>query len=53
MSFDLAPARRGGLRLSHPVMVAAGGGGYGPELLDAVGDEAPAAIITRTVTRES
>lgn len=53
MSVDLAPNRVGGLRLGHPVLVAAGGAGYGGELLDAVGDATPGAIITRSTTRES
>ena len=48
---DLAPGRHGGLPLRHPVIVAAGGAGYGNELLGAVGDELPGAIITRSVTR--
>ena len=50
---DLAPRRRGGLRLRHPLIVAAGGGGYGPELLEAVGEEMPGAIVTRSVTRDA
>jgi dihydroorotate dehydrogenase (NAD+) catalytic subunit len=53
MTIDLAPGRRGGLRLRHPVLVAAGGAGYGNELIDAVADLTPAAIITRSVTREA
>jgi dihydroorotate dehydrogenase (NAD+) catalytic subunit len=48
---DLAPARQGGLHLRHPLMVAAGGGGFGAELLDAVGEVAPSAVVTRGVTR--
>lgn len=48
---DLAPRRRGGLRLRHPLLVAAGGGGYGPQLLEAVGELSPGAIVTRSVTR--
>jgi dihydroorotate dehydrogenase (NAD+) catalytic subunit len=48
---DLAPLRPSGLRLTHPLLVAAGGAGYGTELLDAVGDLAPAAIVTRSTTR--
>ncbi len=51
VALDLAPARHGGLRLRHPVIVAAGGGGFGAELLDAVGTDAPGALITRSVTR--
>ena len=50
---DLAPGRHGGLILRHPVIVAAGGAGYGAELLDAVGDALPGAIVTRGVTREA
>jgi dihydroorotate dehydrogenase (NAD+) catalytic subunit len=53
MSVDLAPGRAGGLRLRHPVLVAAGGGGYGHELLEAVGEEAPGALVTRSVTRDA
>jgi len=49
-SVDLAPRRRGGLRLRHPVLVAAGGGGFGPELLEATAEDPPAALITRSVT---
>jgi dihydroorotate dehydrogenase (NAD+) catalytic subunit len=48
---DLAPGRHGGLALEHPVIVAAGGAGYGSELLDAVGEDRPGAIVTRSVTR--
>lgn len=51
MTIDLAPLRPGGLRLAHPVIVAAGGAGYATELLDAVAELAPAAIITRSTTR--
>ena len=51
ISIDLAPGRSAGLRLRHPVLVAAGGGGYGPELLEAVGEQAPGAVVTRSVTR--
>jgi dihydroorotate dehydrogenase (NAD+) catalytic subunit len=40
-----------GLRLRHPVIVAAGGAGFGAELLDAVGDMVPGAIVTRSATR--
>jgi dihydroorotate dehydrogenase (NAD+) catalytic subunit len=53
VTIDLAPGRRGGLRLRHPVVVAAGGAGYGNELLEAVGARTPAAIVTRSVTREA
>ena len=52
LGLDLAP-RSGGLRLHHPVLVAAGGAGYGAELLEAVGDLTPGAIVTRSVTREA
>ncbi len=52
VSVDLAPGREG-LRLRHPVLVAAGGGGYGPELLEAVGEQAPGALVTRSVTRSA
>lgn len=48
---DLAPSRRGGLRLRHPVLVAAGGGGFGAELLAAAAAHAPGAVVTRSVTR--
>ena len=48
---DLAPLRPAGLRLAHPLLVAAGGAGYAIELLDVVGDLAPAAIVTRSTTR--
>lgn len=50
---DLAPTRHGSLHLRHPVIVAAGGAGYGAELLEAVGEEVPAAVVTRSLTRES
>jgi dihydroorotate dehydrogenase (NAD+) catalytic subunit len=50
---DLAPSRHGGLRLAHPVIVAAGGAGYGAELIEAVGEELPGAVVTRSVTREA
>jgi dihydroorotate dehydrogenase (NAD+) catalytic subunit len=50
---DLAPARHGGLELRHPLIVAAGGAGYGNELLDSVGEHLPGAIITRSITREA
>jgi dihydroorotate dehydrogenase (NAD+) catalytic subunit len=52
MTVDLAPDRRGGLRLRHRLLVAAGGAGFGNELLAAVGDELPAAVITRSLTRD-
>lgn len=48
---DLAPGRLGGLVLQHPVIVAAGGAGFGNELLGAVGTDLPGAIVTRNVTR--
>ena len=51
MGVDLAPRRPGGLRLAHRVLVAAGGAGYGTELIDAVGDALPGAIVTRSTTR--
>jgi dihydroorotate dehydrogenase (NAD+) catalytic subunit len=44
---ELAPARPGRLRLAHPLLVAAGGAGYGVELMGASGASPPAAIITR------
>jgi len=50
---DLAPRRHGGLRLRHPVIVAAGGAGYGAELLEAMGEDTPGAVVTRSVTREA
>ncbi len=53
MSIDLAPQRSGGLRVRHPVLVAAGGAGYGNELLEVVGDQTPGAIVTRSVTRDA
>lgn len=53
LSVDLAPRRHGGLRLRHPVLVAAGGGGYGAELLEAVGEQTPGAVVTRSVTRDA
>jgi dihydroorotate dehydrogenase (NAD+) catalytic subunit len=52
VTLDLAPGRPGGLRLRHPIVVAAGGAGYGNELLEAVGELVPAALVTRSVTRE-
>jgi len=51
LSVELAPSRPGGLRLQHPVIVAAGGAGFGSELLEAVGDLRPGAIVTRSTTR--
>jgi len=53
MSIDLAPARHGGLQLRHPVLVAAGGAGYGNELIEAVGELSPGAIVTRSTTRQA
>ncbi len=53
MTVDLAPRRPGGLCLRHAVLVAAGGAGYGNELLEAVGEQTPAAIVTRSVTRDA
>lgn len=53
MMVDLAPNRAGGLRLRHPILVAAGGAGYGHELVDAVGDLTPGAIVTRSTTRQA
>lgn len=53
LAVDLAPRRHGGLRLRHPLLVAAGGGGYGSELLESVGELRPGAIVTRSVTREA
>lgn len=50
LGVDLAPRRSTGLRLRHPVIVAAGGAGYGNELLESVGDSTPGAIVTRSVT---
>jgi dihydroorotate dehydrogenase (NAD+) catalytic subunit len=52
VSIDLAPGRTAGLRIAHPVLVAAGGAGFGAELLETVGDVLPGAIITRSLTRE-
>jgi dihydroorotate dehydrogenase (NAD+) catalytic subunit len=51
VAIDLAPSRSGGLRLAHPLIVAAGGGGYATELLDVVGELAPAAVVTHSTTR--
>ena len=51
LAVDLAPLRPGGLHLAHPLIVAAGGGGYATELLDAVGELAPAAVVTQSTTR--
>ena len=53
MSLELAPKRHGGLPLRHRVLVASGGAGYGLELLEAVGDLRPGAIVTSSLTRES
>ena len=50
---DLAPQRHGGLRLRHPVIVAAGGAGYGNELLASVGEQTPGALVTRSLTLAS
>ena len=50
---DLAPGRHGGLELRHPLIVAAGGAGYGNELLESVGEHLPGAIVTRSITREA
>ncbi len=50
---DLAPSRDAGLRLAHPVLVAAGGAGYATELLESVGELLPGAIVTRSTTRSS
>jgi dihydroorotate dehydrogenase (NAD+) catalytic subunit len=51
MAIDLAPMRPTGLRLRHPVIVAAGGAGYGGELVESVGDLTPGALVTRGVSR--
>jgi dihydroorotate dehydrogenase (NAD+) catalytic subunit len=48
---DLARDRHGGLILAHPIIVAAGGGGFGSELLESVGELTPGAVVTSTVTR--
>lgn len=53
MTIDLAPTRHGGLHLRHPVLVAAGGAGYGNELIEAVGEVTPGAIVTRSTTRQA
>jgi dihydroorotate dehydrogenase (NAD+) catalytic subunit len=53
MTIELAPGRRGGLKLRHRVLVAAGGAGFGNELLDAVADQTPGAIITRSITLQA
>ena len=50
MSVDLAPVRAGGLVVAHPILVAAGGAGYGLELLESVDGGLPAAIVTRGTT---
>jgi dihydroorotate dehydrogenase (NAD+) catalytic subunit len=42
--------RAGGLRLAHPVLVAAGGGGYAVELIEAAAGAPPAAVVTRSTT---
>lgn len=51
LSVDLAPGRSSGLRLQHAVIVAAGGAGFGSELLETVGELRPGAIVTRGTTR--
>jgi dihydroorotate dehydrogenase (NAD+) catalytic subunit len=51
LSVDLAPCREAGLRLAHPVLVAAGGASFGLELLAESGASLPAAIVTAGVTR--
>ena len=43
LAVDLAPRRPTGLGLEHPVIVAAGGAGFGGELLESVGDLTPGA----------
>jgi dihydroorotate dehydrogenase (NAD+) catalytic subunit len=53
VTVDLAPQRRGGLRLRHLLVVAAGGAGYGGELLEAVAARTPGAVFTRSVTSEA
>lgn len=53
LAIDLAPDRADGLRLEHPVLVAAGGAGYGTELLAAVDGRLPSAITTRGTTLAS
>lgn len=53
LAVDLAPRRPGGLRIAHPVLVAAGGAGYATELLDAAEGTLPGAIVTRGTTRAS
>lgn len=50
---DLAPRRRGGLRLRSPILIASGGAGYGNELLAAVGSQLPGAIVTRSTTLDA
>jgi dihydroorotate dehydrogenase (NAD+) catalytic subunit len=50
LAIDLAPGRGQGLYIRHPVLVASGGAGYGNELLNAVGEEVPGAIVTRSTT---
>ena len=49
LSVDLAPGRPGRLLLAHPLLVAAGGAGYGVELM-AAATTPPAAIVTRGTT---
>ncbi|CAN5651417.1 dihydroorotate dehydrogenase [soil metagenome] len=49
-SVDLAPGREGGLWLAHPVLVAAGGAGFGIELLDELPASLPGALVTVGVT---
>jgi dihydroorotate dehydrogenase (NAD+) catalytic subunit len=53
VTIELAPLRPGRLRLVHPLLVAAGGAGYASEFLEAVGEMAPAAIVTRSTSRAS
>jgi dihydroorotate dehydrogenase (NAD+) catalytic subunit len=50
LGVDLAPGRPGGLRLAHPLLVAAGGAGYGVELMAAAEAALPGAIVTRGTT---
>ena len=50
MRVNLAPGRTRGLWLEHPVTIAAGGAGFGVELLDAVRGTLPGAIVTRGTT---
>ena len=51
IGIDLAPGNSAGRRLRHPLLVAAGGAGFGAELLEIVGVKAPGALVTRSVTR--